>query len=293
MNTINTISIEEFKKRVVKSFSTRAAAYEAHAQVQSLAALLLSEFIAESQSGELAALVPAKGPILEIGCGTGFLSAHLLSHFPGREIVISDISQDMLELCKARLSRCPGFDPARVTFAVLDGEDLQADTPYAAIFSNFALQWFGRPATGIANMREALADGGCIFFAVPGEETFAQWKALCQESCVPFTGNPLPSGAELTSWANDASLTVTLREYLVDHHYPDVHSMLKALKESGTSTRRTENGLTVSELRRLLRAGRPDVTCAVVPAIGDGSEIGSMANAIEISYHILYGCMTK
>lgn len=290
---MNMTPVDEFKKNVVKSFSTRAAAYEAHAQVQSLAALLLSEFIGEwrhNHSDRGVDGFPA-GPVLEVGCGTGFLSAHLLSHCYQREIVVSDISEDMLTLCKARLSMCPGYDSEKVTFEVIDGEELEVDKQFSAIFSSFALQWFGHPDRGIARMAEKLNDGGSVFFAVPGAETFGQWKRLCEQSGVPFTGNPLPSRQNIEEWAAAAGLKCTLREYLVDHHYPDVHSMLKALKESGTATRRTETGLSVGQLRKLLRAGKPVET---PPASEEGQSTSSdNAALIPISYHILYGCLSK
>lgn len=316
---MNKLSIEEFKNRVVKSFSTRAAAYEAHAQVQSLAALLLSEFVAASRQkecGEGGAPLP-EGTVLEIGSGTGFLSAHLLSHFPERPIVISDISKDMLDLCSARLSMCPGFNSERVQFQLMDGEDLQPGQ-YAAILSSFALQWFGDPVSGIANMARCLPQNGRIFFAVPGEDTFSQWRELCRERDVPFTGNRLPSAQDLQAWADHAGLKLQLLEYTVDHHYPDVRSMMKSLKASGTNTRREGEGMTVGQLRRLLRGGSPSQTTPTdgqprgkhfettgladcqsdrhrpaQPRLIEDNSAMSAENGIAISYHILYGCMTK
>lgn len=290
---VTSTTIEEFKKQVVRSFSSRATAYEAHAQVQSLAALLLSEFIGDWRRECL--LKPAgsqtpfpPGPVLEVGCGTGFLSTHLLSHFGDRKIVISDIAEDMLPLCKARLEHCPGFDTKRVSFATVDGEEIESAEKYAAIFSSFALQWFGNPGQGIARMSKNLTDGGAIFFAVPGDATFWQWKALCQKHNVPFTANPLPCRADFESWAADAGLKCNVQEYLVNHHYSDVHSMLKALRDSGTATRRTETALSPGQLRRLIRAGKP---AAAAPADSVSGEDES--TKIEISYHILYGCLTK
>lgn len=290
---VTSTSIEEFKKQVVRSFSSRASVYEAHAQVQSLAALLLSEFIGDwrrerlVESAGLQTPFPP-GPVLEVGCGTGFLSAHLLSHFADRNIVISDIAEDMLPLCKARLEHCPGFDTDRVTFSTVDGEEIESDEKYAAIFSSFALQWFGDPGQGIAQMSRNLTDGGAIFFAVPGDATFWQWKALCKKHNVPYTANPMPSRDDFERWAADAGLQCNVQEYLVNHHYSDVHSMLKALRDSGTATRRTETGLSVGELRRLIRAGKP---AAEVSADSNSGE--SETSTIEISYHILYGCLTK
>lgn len=285
-------SLEDFKKQVVQSFSNCASAYEEHAQVQSLAALLLSEFIGDWRAASAVDMNPPfpSGPVLEIGCGTGFLSAHLLSHFGNRKIVISDIAKDMLDLCKARLALCPGFDTARVSLLTLDGEEIETDEAYAAIFSSFALQWFADPGRGIAQMARNLVDGGSIFFAVPGESTFWQWKELCRQNNVPFTGNPLPSRANLERWADEAGLKCNLKEYLVDHHYRDVHSMLKALRDSGTATRRTEQGLSIGQLRRLIRAGKPEQS---VPLRSDSGASVVEPGAIEISYHILYGCLTK
>jgi tRNA (cmo5U34)-methyltransferase len=42
--------------------------------------------------------------ILELGCGTGNLTELIVSHYPDAEITVVDISSEIIELCKERLS---------------------------------------------------------------------------------------------------------------------------------------------------------------------------------------------
>ena len=76
-----------------KNFSSGAAKYDNVAYIQPLVA------------ARLAAKIDG-GPrrILEIGCGTGALSLHLAKIFPDAELILTDISLPMLEICKAKLN---------------------------------------------------------------------------------------------------------------------------------------------------------------------------------------------
>ncbi len=73
---------------------------------------------------------PCGGPVVDLGCGDGAVSASLRTRFPKREIVGIDSSAAML--AKAR-----GYD--RVIEA--DIASWTPDAPPAVIYSNAALHW--------------------------------------------------------------------------------------------------------------------------------------------------------
>ncbi len=186
------------KARIAEGFGRAAGTYDDHASIQGRGADALGEWLED--------LPLPPGPVLEIGCGTGLLSRHLLARFPGRETVLSDLSPGMLESCRRRLE---GRHP-HLRFETLDGESAPAER-CALIASSFAIQWFRDPAASIARWGEALVPGGRILLAFPGRGSFPEWRAACERIGVPYTGLPLPEIGSVLS-APRPRLSLTRRE---------------------------------------------------------------------------------
>lgn len=96
-------------------------------------------------------LAPQRGErILDLGCGTGHLTAQLAS--TGAEVVGIDASQAMIdEACKNH----PGLQ-----FVVADARNYRADEPFDAVFSNAALHWIRPPEAAVRTIHDALRPGG-------------------------------------------------------------------------------------------------------------------------------------
>src|SRR3546814_6678257 len=77
------------KQRISDAFGAAAGHYDDHAGPQRLAAALVAD-LAQRQRPD------GVGRILEIGCGTGFLTRHIQARWPGAELVVTDLSPDML-----------------------------------------------------------------------------------------------------------------------------------------------------------------------------------------------------
>jgi trans-aconitate methyltransferase len=96
-------------------------------------------------------LGPAPGErILDLGCGTGHLTARLAES--GAEVVGLDSSPEMVE--RARRAH-PGL-----RFEVGDARDFAFGEPFDAVFSNAALHWVREADRVIARVRAALRPGG-------------------------------------------------------------------------------------------------------------------------------------
>jgi trans-aconitate methyltransferase len=94
-------------------------------------------------------LAPRKGErVLDLGCGDGVLTAKLLA--PGCDVVGVDGSASMVSAARAL-----GLD-ARV----MDGQALQFDGEFDAVFSNAALHWMKQPQSVIDGVFRALKPGG-------------------------------------------------------------------------------------------------------------------------------------
>lgn len=104
--------------------------------------------------------------VVDLGCGTGALTATLLDRWPGATVTGVDSSAEMLA------EAAPRARPPRLTFHRGDvagwaaGRD--SGEPVDVIVSNAVLQWVPGHADLLPGFVAALADGGWLAFQVPG-----------------------------------------------------------------------------------------------------------------------------
>jgi trans-aconitate 2-methyltransferase len=104
--------------------------------------------------------VPA-GRIVDLGCGTGDLTALLHEHLQAGQTVGVDSSEAMLALATADHKHVPGLSFAAGDIATWLGEDLDL------VFANASLQWIDDHLNLLARMRTSLKVGGQLAFQVP------------------------------------------------------------------------------------------------------------------------------
>ncbi|MDQ2105429.1 dethiobiotin synthase [Azospirillum isscasi] len=171
------MTLDPRKAAIAAAFGKAALRYEDHAAVQRVAAERLAERVAHLP-------LPPRPRVLEIGCGTGFLSRALRGRIGPADWLLTDLSPDMLARCRAALG-----DPTDSEFRILDGETPDLDGPFDLIVSSLALQWFRDPAAALARWAGLLAPGGRIAFATLAADSFREWReahhALGLEAGVP------------------------------------------------------------------------------------------------------------
>lgn len=205
------------KNRIAKRFSSQAGVYDVAADVQWTVASHLAQRIE-------AVALPARPRILEIGCGTGFLSARLVEAFTDCDLVLTDIAASMLERCRTRVG-------GRPRFVVLDGERPQGiGGPFDLIASNLAFQWFVDLKGGIERLSSLLAPGGRLMFATLGPQTFTEWRAA-HHALGLACGTPEYPGIEEIPWP--AGFAWRCDEELIHQPYADGHDFVKTLKVLG------------------------------------------------------------
>ena len=151
------------KSKIAHRFGAKAPIYDAHAAAQ--------EHIAQSLAARLPDL---KAPrILEIGCGTGLMSKHLLERYPDGTFTITDISAPML--AKARENISPGAQQ-KIDWRQMDGEAPDLLQQYDLIVANMVFHWFIHKNAALKSLLGMLCPGGMLHYTIPGPCNFPEWR---------------------------------------------------------------------------------------------------------------------
>ena len=98
--------------------------------------------------------------VVDLGCGTGELTRHLMEALPNSDVTGLDSSPQMLDAARAASSASP-------TLHFEQGDQAQLTGEWDLIFSNAALQWSEDHAALIPSLYERLLPGGQIAVQVP------------------------------------------------------------------------------------------------------------------------------
>ncbi|HYX07428.1 MAG TPA: hypothetical protein VE912_11905, partial [Bacteroidales bacterium] len=86
----------------------------------------------------------------------------------------------------------------------------------------------------------------------PGNESFPQWRAKCQELGLPFTGNDLPDVEEMVVKMSLGPAQLDYYEDTITESYESAADFFRHLKQVGASTQQSGRSLTPRELKLLI-----------------------------------------
>lgn len=239
--TNKTASDNGLKRKIAKQFGRAAASYNRHAELQKEVADRLIASLEPWRD-----IIP-KGPIIELGCGTGFVTRGLADLYSTREIQAIDISTGMVEFCRQKYKR------DLVNIEVADAETPSNTEPhYAMTIAGFVAHWFKDPALSLAQWLEATKPGGLLLASFPGNESFPEWRKHCRDLGLPFTGNPLPDVEEMVVKMSVGPSQVDYYEDTITQTFDSAADFFKHLKRIGTSTQTSGRSLTARELSLLI-----------------------------------------
>jgi malonyl-CoA O-methyltransferase len=226
--SLNSPILSRRSAEVAARFGAQAASYEDHAGLQ------------QDVARRLAALLPdLRAPrVLELGCGTGLLSRHLIARYPDGQFVLTDAAPAMIGECRRNLARAP----ARVTYEVMDADAAGGHDDFDLIVTSMTLHWLRDPVATLERLRTRLAPGGVFLFATLGPDSFAEWRTVLATECLPSGIPDLP-----------AIPGVVEEEHLTPDN--DSLSFLRGMKAVGGLTPREGYApLSAGALRRVIRA---------------------------------------
>lgn len=151
---------------IAHQFSKHAITYDRHSDVQ--------RYLAKQTAEEVVRLTGGPRMVLEIGCGTGQLTASLVEMLPSARVVAVDFSEAMLRCARARV---PAGAP--VEFVVADLEYLGLTScAFDVAVSSSSLQWMQRPVVALRSLRTTLRRGGVTIHSAFGRRTFREFFSL-------------------------------------------------------------------------------------------------------------------
>ncbi|WP_144569126.1 malonyl-ACP O-methyltransferase BioC [Bacillus pseudomycoides] len=159
------------KTLLQKRFNGAAVSYDQYASVQKkMAQQLIS--IMKKHYHKMSSI-----RILELGCGTGYLTEQLAGSFPNAAITAIDFAESMIAVAKTR------NHVESVTFRCEDIEHLTLSESFDVIISSATFQWLNDLQTTVKRLyHHHLFEGGLLLFSTFGEQTFQELHTAFQSA---------------------------------------------------------------------------------------------------------------
>ena len=165
-------------------------------------------FVWKKSADLIELLSPQPGErILDLGCGTGHLTAQIAGH--GVEVIGLDSSASMVAQARQNFPK--------LKFALADARDFRFDAPFHAVFSNAAMHWIQDAEGVIRSIAGALLPGGRFVMEMGGKGNIAMVvagvEAVLREAGYPVC-NPwyFPSLAEYSTLLERQGFEVRLAQ---------------------------------------------------------------------------------
>lgn len=224
------------KKKLERRFSRNAKTYDDYAVVQ------------KEMSRKLISIVKTESPkrILEIGCGTGFLTSLIADTYPEAKIIALDLAPGMIEVAKTRLSES-NLDQ-NIEFKCADAEADFPEGPFDLIISNATFQWFNHPDQMAVKILGNLSRNGQCLFSTFGSQTFIElgqaFRMASYELELPeevkasqnfLTAYEWVMRLEAAKSETGVRAAVTSYENMLPEYFPDCMAFFKSVKKIGAN----------------------------------------------------------
>jgi malonyl-ACP O-methyltransferase BioC len=154
------------KTIIQKRFGKKLSSYHQEAVVQKAIARKLADAC-------LPHLHEPLEKVLEIGCGSGFLTKEILSKFSIHNLILNDIAESAQTETGKVLNKFPAV-PQR--FILGDAEQIDFPDNLDAIFSGSCIQWFSRLKEFFQKSHKLLNQDGMLALSSFGEYNFQEIK---------------------------------------------------------------------------------------------------------------------
>lgn len=232
---------------VARHFSRAAESYERGSTLHHHVAARLTTLMPEP-------VAVGSGRVLELGCGTGVLTARLRQRFPVANLYAIDISEGMVRYLKSAY-----VSDERLCCAVGDARTLAVQQPFDLVVSSSALHWATPVVSVMRNVARLLKPGGRFVAAMMAGDTLRELHAL-RRTIAP---RKIPAGRlagvpEILNGLHESGLLLEGRsEEVVRARYRSGDEFLRTIHAQGLTggaVSRAAQPLSRSELTELVKA---------------------------------------
>lgn len=211
---------------------------------------------------DLAALalpVAPGGRVVDLGCGTGELTATLVDRFHAAEVVGLDNAEPMLAEARPRAD-----DGGRLRFAAADIATWSDADAWDAVLSNAALQWVPGHADVLARWAASLRPGGTLAVQVPANHDHPSHTVAAEVAASPAFAADFPAGPPPDPVAGNVLAPEAYAVLLHDLGLVDVHVRLQVYNHLLDSTADVVEWVKGTSLTRFKALLPPDRFAAFV-----------------------------
>jgi malonyl-CoA O-methyltransferase len=134
---------------------------------------------------------PMPSALLDVGCGTGYLTVKLKEHFPNSQMIGLDFSPGMLEVARPKHKG--------IGWVLADGNKMPfSEGSFETVISNLAYQWAGDLAGVFSEARRVLAPNGILACTLFGFNTCEElFGSLREAGAKTLQFNRLPELSQI------------------------------------------------------------------------------------------------
>lgn len=135
--------------------------------------------------------------VLDLACGTGWVSRSIADHFPGVEVLGLDIASELVASAEARAAA----QGLKINYRVGDAETLPyEDDSFDAVISTWGVMFVGKPENAAAELGRVIKKGGRIVLTTwkPDSTVFEMFTVM--KAYMPTPPSPPPPSP--FAWGN-------------------------------------------------------------------------------------------
>jgi len=173
---------------------------------------------------------PAPSALLDVGCGTGYLTARLKDHFLQSKVIGLDLSPGMIEAARSK--------HRNIEWVLADGHDLPfSDGSLDSVVSNLAYQWSGDLSRAFSEARRVLRPNGSLVCTLFGYKTCGElFRSLDEAKRGALQFDRLPDELKVRqALATSGFNGPIIDSELIELEFADMYELIGWIKSIGAN----------------------------------------------------------